>query len=101
MRSGSGHKYWSDFSQEKQDEIEKIAQEIHQLIFEPKLKNPIKTLDVPLVANLASSDKLELILEFINIVNRIEKRRSTRRRFNWRQNDRTVNKLQKRSSKDK
>ncbi|MCX7593108.1 MAG: hypothetical protein N2235_04995 [Fischerella sp.] len=72
MRSGSGHKYWSNFSEEKQDEIEKLAQEIHQLIFEPKLRNPIKTLDVPLVGNLSSSEKLELILEFVNIVNGIK-----------------------------
>src|SRR4028118_2047798 len=71
VRSGNGHKYWSDFSKEKQDEIEKVAQEIHQLIFQPKLSNPIKTLDVPIVGNLSSSDKLELILEFINIVNKI------------------------------
>lgn len=72
MRSGSGHKYWSEFSEGKQTEIEKIAQEIHQLIFDPKLKNPIKTLDVPIVGNLAASEKLELILEFVNIVNGIE-----------------------------
>lgn len=72
MRSGSGHKYWSDFPQEKQENIEKLAQEIHELIFEPKLKNPIKTLDVPIVGNLSSSEKLELILEFVNIVNNIE-----------------------------
>jgi hypothetical protein len=71
VRSGNGHKYWSDFTKEKQDEIEKVAQEIHQLIFHPKLLNPIKTLDVPIVGNLSSSDKLELILEFINIVNNI------------------------------
>jgi hypothetical protein len=72
MRSGSGHKYWSDFSQEKQEQIEKLAQEIHQLIFEPKLKNPIKSLEVPIVGNLSPSEKLELILEFVNIVNGIE-----------------------------
>ncbi|MGB7443718.1 MAG: DUF262 domain-containing protein [Coleofasciculaceae cyanobacterium] len=72
MRSGSGHKYWSDFSQEKQDKIENLAQEIHQLVFEPKLINPIKTLDVPIVGNLSSSEKLELILEFVNIVNGLE-----------------------------
>lgn len=71
VRSGNGHKYWSDFSEDKQDEIEAVAQEIHQLIFQPKLSNPIKTLDVPIVGNLSSSDKLELILEFINIVNNI------------------------------
>lgn len=72
MRSGSGHKYWSNFSPEKQENIEQLAQEIHQLIFEPKLNNPIKTLDVPIVGNLSFSEKLELILEFINIVNNIE-----------------------------
>ncbi len=71
VRSGNGHKYWSEFSEEKQDEIETVAQEIHELIFQPKLSNPIKTLDVPIVGNLSSSDKLELILEFINIVNNI------------------------------
>jgi hypothetical protein len=71
MRSGSGHKYWSGFSQEKQETIEKLAQEIHQLIFEPKLKNPIKTLDVPIVGNLSFPAKLELVLEFVNIVNNI------------------------------
>jgi hypothetical protein len=73
MRSGNGHKYWSEFADEKQAEIEVIAQEIHQLIFEPKLKNPIKTLDVPIVGNLSTSEKLELILEFVNIINNIEK----------------------------
>jgi Protein of unknown function DUF262/HNH endonuclease len=71
-RSGNGHKYWSEFSQQKQQEIEIIAQEIHQLVFEPKLKNPIKTLDLPIVGNLSSSEKLELILEFVNIVNGID-----------------------------
>ena len=71
VRSGNGHKYWSNFPEQKQDEIETVAQEIHQLIFQPKLSNPIKTLDVPIVGNLSSSDKLELILEFINIVNKI------------------------------
>jgi hypothetical protein len=72
MRSGNGHKYWSDFSQEKQDEIEQLAQEIHQLLFEPKLKNPIKTLDIPIVGSLSVPEKLEVILEFVNMVNSIE-----------------------------
>ncbi|MGD2183490.1 HNH endonuclease family protein [Lusitaniella coriacea] len=71
MRSGSGHKYWSDFSEDKQEQIEEIAQEINQLIFQPKLSNPIKTLDVPIVANLSPSEKLELILGFVNVANSI------------------------------
>ncbi len=72
MRSGNGHKYWSDFSQNKQDEIEQLAQEIHQLIFEPKLKNPIKTLDVPIVGSLSAPEKIEVILEYVNMINNIE-----------------------------
>lgn len=72
MRSGNGHKYWLDFLQEKQNEIEKLAQETHQILFEPKLKNPIKTTNVPIVGNLSTLQKYEFILEFINIVNGIE-----------------------------
>jgi hypothetical protein len=71
-RSGNGHKYWSEFAQQKQEKVEEIAKEIHQLIFEPKLKNPIKTFDVPIVGNLNTSEKLEVILEFVNLVNGIE-----------------------------
>ena len=72
MRSGNGHKYWSDFSQEKQNEIEKLAEEIHQVLFEPKLKNPIKNTNVPMVGNLSTSQKHEFILEFVNIANDID-----------------------------
>ncbi|BAY14835.1 hypothetical protein NIES21_06190 [Anabaenopsis circularis NIES-21] len=72
MRSGSGHKYWSEFSKDKQDKIENLAQEIHKLIFEPKLKNPMKTTDIPIVGNISTSQKNEFILEFVNIVNNIE-----------------------------
>ena len=72
MRSGNGHKYWSNFSQDNQEKVEEISKEIHELIFKPKLKNPIKTLDVPIVGNLSASQKLEVILEFVNIVNGIE-----------------------------
>ena len=71
-RSGNGHKYWSEFSPEKQQEVEDIAKEIHQLIFEPKLKTPIKSLDVPIIGNLSASEKLEVILEFVNLVNDIK-----------------------------
>ena len=42
MRSGTGHKYWSRFSDENQQKIEEISKEIHDIIFMPKLKKPIK-----------------------------------------------------------
>lgn len=73
IRSGNGHKYWSDFSEEKQEKIEILAKEINDILFNPKLKNPIKTLDVPIAGKLSYPQSLTLILEFINIVNGVYK----------------------------
>jgi len=72
IRSGKGHKYWSCFSNEVQHEIQEIAQEINQILFEPKLQNPIKTLDVPLGGRIYSAQSLPLILDCVNIVNDID-----------------------------
>src|SRR3989344_1093242 len=69
IRSGTGHKYWANFSEEKQQEIEKIAREINDIFFIPPLKLPIKTLDLPVAGKLYSSQTLPLILNFVNIVN--------------------------------
>lgn len=72
IRSGKGHKYWSSFSSEIQNSIEQIAKEINQVLFEPKLQTPIKTLDIPIGGKLYSSQTLPLILDFVNIVNDID-----------------------------
>ncbi|WP_293151491.1 HNH endonuclease signature motif containing protein [Okeania sp. SIO2C9] len=72
IRSGKGNKYWSSFSDEIQNQIQEIAEEINQILFEPKLQTPIKTLDVPLAGKLYSNQTLSLILDFINIVNNID-----------------------------
>jgi hypothetical protein len=69
IRSGTGHKYWSKFSTEKQSEIELLAKEINDLLFTPKLQTPIKTLDVPLAGKGYSSQTLTLIHDLINITN--------------------------------
>ncbi len=71
IRSGTGHKYWSQFSPEKQVEIQKLATEINNILFSPKLETPIKTLDIPIGGKLYSSQTLPLILEFVNIANNI------------------------------
>jgi len=72
IRSGKGHKYWSRFSKEIQDQIQEIAKEINQILFEPKLQTPIKTLDLPVGGKLYSAQTLPLILDFVNIVNKID-----------------------------
>lgn len=72
IRSGKGHKYWSSFPEEVQDQIQNIAQEINKILFEPALKNPIKTLDLPIAGKLYSAQALPLIVDFVNIVNKID-----------------------------
>lgn len=72
IRSGTGHKYWSFFSEEIQDQIQEIAKEINEILFQPKLQTPIKTLDLPVGGKLYSAQTLPLILDFVNIVNKID-----------------------------
>jgi hypothetical protein len=71
IRSGKGHKYWSNFSKENQTIIQELAKEINSVLFAPKLETPIKTLDIPVGGKIYSAQTLPLILEFINIVNNI------------------------------
>lgn len=72
IRSGKGHKYWSQFPLDNQTEIQKLATEINNILFSPKLETPIKTLDIPIGGKLYSSRTLPLILEFVNITNSID-----------------------------
>lgn len=71
IRSGKGHKYWSNFSKENQTTIQELAKEINSILFAPKLETPIKTLDIPVGGKNYSAQTLPLILEFIDIVNNI------------------------------
>lgn len=48
IRAGKGHKYWSSFGKDVSAEIEKTSKDLHTLLFDPEIKNPIKTLDLPL-----------------------------------------------------
>lgn len=75
VRSGTGHKYWSKFENNK-DEIEQLAKEINQLLFTPILQTPLKTLDIPLAGKGYSSETLSLIVDMINISCGIEKRKT-------------------------
>lgn len=67
--SGTGHKYWSNFSKEKQEEIEKIAKETHDLIYIPRLKQPINSLELPIAGKPDSFYASSLVLNFVNIAN--------------------------------
>lgn len=71
IRGGAGHKYWSDFSAEIQLEIQTISKEIHEILYNPILRTPVKTLDIPIGGKVMSAQSLPLILEFVNMVNKV------------------------------
>jgi hypothetical protein len=71
IRAGTGHKYWERFHQTKQTEIESLAVEINESLFIPKIKTPIKTLDLPLAGKGYSSKTLSLVFDLIKLSNNI------------------------------
>lgn len=71
IRSGKGHKYWSNFTIENQAKVQELAKEINSILFAPSLQTPIKTLDIPIGGKLYSAQTLPLILDFVNISNNV------------------------------
>jgi len=69
IKGGKGHQYWDKFSCEKSKEIKSLAEEINKSFFLPKLKNPVKTLDLPIGGKGYSSQSPLLIFEYVNTVN--------------------------------
>ena len=65
VRAGTGHKYWSKFDEGKKEQIEKISKEMFDLLFEPEVDQPIKTLDLPLGGNVSYGASLDLMMDFI------------------------------------
>ncbi|WGL61262.1 DUF262 domain-containing protein [Pigmentibacter sp. JX0631] len=69
IKSGEGHKYWSNFDKKNQDKIQDTAKEIHDILFLPKLETPIKTLDIPIGGQTFKSQTLPLVFDCVNIIN--------------------------------
>jgi hypothetical protein len=72
IRAGTGHKYWSYYEKTVQEEIEQIADEVYELLFNPTLESTVKSTDLPAAGRGYSADSLRMILEFVNYVNKIE-----------------------------
>src|SRR5687768_5389685 len=71
IRAGTGHKYWSAFSESKQNEIEQIAREVYDVLFKPAIETPLKTLDLPVAGRGYSADSIKMIFDLVNFVNKI------------------------------
>lgn len=65
VRAGVGHKYWSAFTPEAQGRVEAEANKLYELLFNPEVPSPIKTLDLPLGGTVSPVDSLSLLIEFL------------------------------------
>jgi len=70
IRAGMGHKYWSRFAEENRARIEAAAKKLYQVLFEPELDAPIKTLDLPLGGVAGVRTALSLLIDFVLIASR-------------------------------
>jgi hypothetical protein len=73
LRAGSGHKYWSDFHPDVQNEIEGLATEFHERFFKPEASEPLKTLDLPIGGTVSPVDALALLVEFLSFAGNRDK----------------------------
>lgn len=67
LRAGAGHKYWSAFSNDYQKKIEDGARELFEVLFDPEVSQPIKTLELPLGGSVSPLEALSLLIEFLSI----------------------------------
>lgn len=67
LRAGAGHKYWSYFSKDRAEKIETLASDFFELLFQPEVREPLKTLDVPLGGSVSPVDALALLIDFLVI----------------------------------
>lgn len=70
IRAGKGHRYWSAFSPDKASQIEEAAAQLHQTLFDPEVKRPVKTLDLPLGGSKGVRTALQVLIDFMLIANR-------------------------------
>lgn len=70
IRAGMGHRYWSKFPAPTCNEIEQLAKQIHNILFQPEVDTPIKTLDLPLGGSSGVRAALQVLIEFMLTANR-------------------------------
>lgn len=70
IRAGKGHRYWSAFPEAIAEQIEHTAYSLHQVLFEPEVKRPVKTLDLPLGGSKGVRTALQVLIDFMLIANR-------------------------------
>ncbi|WP_010518338.1 HNH endonuclease signature motif containing protein [Komagataeibacter oboediens] len=67
IRSATGHKYWSDFSEEKQETIQKLSIEINNLLFKPEINEPVRTLQLPIGGQASNTSSLSILIRMLGL----------------------------------
>jgi len=70
VRAGTGQYFASSLAEDNKARIRAIAKEIYDDLFIRPLETPIKTLDLPVAGRSYTSDSVELILDFVEFVNK-------------------------------
>lgn len=70
IRAGKGHKYWSRFDDGIAEKIESAAKQINELLFDPEIQSPIKTLDLPLGGSRGMRTAIQTLIDLCIIANR-------------------------------
>src|SRR5216684_1570835 len=64
---GTGRSYWERFDAAQKQIIEKLGSSVHELIFEPSLKYPIDSLNLPPGGPVYSSPTLRMVYDFVGL----------------------------------
>jgi hypothetical protein len=70
-RAATGHKYWSKFSDEVQNDIAARAQSIHGALFSPEIPTPVKTIDLPLGGTNSIAGVLDILISLCEIADNL------------------------------
>ncbi len=68
LKSGRGQQYWDRF--EVKPRLKQVSEQTNKILFAPPIKEPIKTVDLPIAGHGYSADTLPLVLGFVESVNR-------------------------------
>lgn len=71
MRGGTGNRYWARFAEDVQTKIGELGREVYELLFEPPLSLPIKSLDLPVGGAGYGPKALPFVFDLVNVVNRV------------------------------
>jgi hypothetical protein len=67
LRAGTGNKYWSKFSPDKQKKIEYAAEDFHELLFDPEADLAVRTVELPIGGTVSPVNALSLLVDFLTI----------------------------------